>query len=1046
MHSPSQNTHGIFDDQIKLMLDASPLCTAVFNKNNKVIDCNRKTLEVFEFESVDEYIKYFPKLWPRHQPDGSLSWVKSAEYFKKAMNEGSCRFGIVRQKLNEELLPCEATFVRITHNGEYYIVAYLEDLREQKKMLRIYEQQAHLLDTVNTVAAILLANNDINTFESLIMKCFNLIGHCLDVDRVQIWRNEMINDMLHFVLRNEWLSEHGKTCVAIPMGLHFPYSMKKEWEDLFMHGQHINAPLCELSEEDQSFLGFYEMKSIVIIPMFLEGKFWGFFSIDDCRNERTFSKEEINILTSAGLMISIAINRNVQALNMREAEERTKLMIDAAPLCAIFWDKNMKLVDCNQEAVNMFGLSGKQEFLDNFNSLSPLYQPDEVLSTVKGGRLVREAFINGYSRFEWVHQKLDGEQIPADVICIRVKHMGEDTVTEYIRDLREQKAMMAEMRKAEIAEQSSKAKSDFLAKMSHEIRTPMNAIIGITEIQLQDASHSQQTKEAFERIYNSGELLLGIINDILDLSRIEVGKLVLVPAQYDIASLINDTIQLVIMRYESKPIEFKLNVDENLPMTVIGDEIRIKQILNNVLSNAYKYTMKGNVSFNVYCEASPEDETEKIIVFEVSDTGIGMTAEQVTELGTEYSRFNMETNRRTEGAGLGMNITRNLVQLMNGKILIESVPGTGTTITVRIPQKYSDSSVLGAEIAKNLMLLEHDKTSKIRNIQMTKEFMPYGRVLVVDDVETNLYVARGLMASYGLSIETAMSGFEAIEKIKGGFKYDIIFMDHMMPKMDGIEATQIIRDMDYKKPIIALTANALTGHAEMFLKSGFDDFISKPIDIRQLNLVLNRFIRDKYPTEVVEKGRKQKTDLFFNSDGKRQINSQLAEFFVRDAEKAIKVMEGIYINKFRRAEDINDFIINIHAMKSALANINETKLSASAAKLEQAARDQNIKSIISGLPSFLDLLYTILKKYQPKEESPGDEERDEDPVLKEKLLLIKKECEAYNKGTAKTILEDLKNQIWSKHVKDLLAEISVHLLHSEFEEAANAIDNYLKLS
>jgi len=629
------------------------------------------------------------------------------------------------------------------------------------------------------------------------------------------------------------------------------------------------------------------------------------------------------------------------------------------------------------------------------------------------------------------------------ILAVMLTVLGAIFATLLIRMLvRIYRAMLAGIRKTEIAEESNKAKSDFLARVSHEIRTPMNAILGITEIQLQDEKHRPITKEAFERIYNSGDLLLGIINDILDLSKIEAGKLTLSPAQYDIASLIHDIVQINMMRYETKSLEFVLDVNENLPLLLIGDELRIKQILSNLLSNAFKYTEQGTIKLTVYAE-------ENTLVFIVSDTGQGMTPEQLQKLGTEYTRFNTEANRETEGTGLGMNITRNLLQLMNGSMSVESTPGKGSTFTVRLPQEYADSGIIGREMADNLMRLNIDNSVKMRAFQINREYMPYGRILVVDDVETNLYVARGLLAPYGLSVETAMSGFEAIDKIKAGHTYDIIFMDHMMPRMDGIEAAKIIRGLGYSHPIVALTANALAGQAAIFMENGFDDFISKPIDTRQLNIVLNKLVRDKYPAEVVEAARKQKDRLYSGSEKKETVGPDLAEIFIRDAKKAMSYIEAIYLNKFRRDDDLSTFVINIHAMKSALANIGEPALSAEAAKLEQAGRENNINLILSEIPSFLEKLTSVTKKLEPKDNAgksandSGGNDTNDNQYLNEKLLAVKEACASFDKKAAKDALAEIRKKTWPKSVNEQLSTISVHLLHSEFDEAAQVIDGCL---
>jgi len=590
-------------------------------------------------------------------------------------------------------------------------------------------------------------------------------------------------------------------------------------------------------------------------------------------------------------------------------------------------------------------------------------------------------------------------------------------------------------------EAASKAKSEFLAKMSHEIRTPMNAILGIAEIQLQKDNLPFDIKEALGKISNSGYSLLDIINDILDLSKIEANKMKLNPSKYETANLINDAMQLNIIRVGSKPINVKLQVEKNVPSMLFGDELRIKQILNNLLSNAIKYTDEGEVELAVSVEPSSEKSNREVyLIFRVSDTGQGMTCEQINKIFNEaYTRFNLEANRKIEGTGLGMNITNNLVNMMGGKISVESEPGNGTIFTVRLPQGDVGAPPIGEELAENLQKFRFNNEGRTKKMQIIREIMPYGSVLIVDDMETNLYVAKGLMMPYGLKIDTVLSGFEAIEKIKSGITYDIVFMDHMMPEMDGIKTTKIMRNFGYDKPIIALTANAVAGQAEMFLQNGFDAFISKPIDIRELNSALNKFIRDKHPQEVLENVSEQKDEE--KTAQPESVGEALLSIFVRDAKKSEKILRAIYDRRDAyEKDDMALYIINVHAMKSALANIGENEISEFADELEQAAREQKFSVIAVKTPEFLDALQTVILSV------PKQKENDNEDVayLREKLLIIQSACEDYDKKSAKTALAQLNEKTWSRKTKETLDKIAEHILHSEFEKAAVVAKNSIE--
>jgi PAS domain S-box-containing protein len=629
---------------------------------------------------------------------------------------------------------------------------------------------------------------------------------------------------------------------------------------------------------------------------------------------------------------------------------------------------------------------------------------------------------------------------------------------------------LTEIRRTEIAEASNKAKSKFFSMLSHEIRTPINAILGITNIKMQNETLAPDIAEAFYMIHNSGNVLLNLINEVLDLSKIEAGKFQLVPVEYEAAVFINDTVQLNMTLVKNKPIEFKLRVDGNIPAALFGDPVRIRQILSNLLSNAFKYTAEGVVELAIYTEpgnAETGNENaapEVMFVLRVSDTGQGMTDEQVHALFDEYSRFNPQANREVEGTGLGMSITQHLIQLMNGKISVESEPGKGSVFTVKLPQGRPGSGVMGDELAENLQQFRWSSVSRMKKAKIVYEPMPYGNILFVDDVESNLFVAKGLTEPYQILVDTATSGFEVVEKIKQGNVYDIIFMDHMMPKMDGIETTKIIREMNYPHPVVALTANMITGQTEMFLANGFNDCLSKPIDISRLDILLNKLVRDKQPSEAIEAAKvaaaraaaanaeaanaaaaNVATDSKKSAVKMPQIltNPRLLKVFIRDVEKAALKLDELYGRKFNDGDDMQMYIITVHGMKSALASAGETELSAFAKKLEKAGGEKDTASILSETPSFIEGLRVLIRKITPEEEEEALEE--DRAYLFKKLAVIKMACEAYKKRPAKDALIELRQKKWKRPTHDLLNTISSYLLHGEFEKAAEvARDNIRK--
>ena len=587
----------------------------------------------------------------------------------------------------------------------------------------------------------------------------------------------------------------------------------------------------------------------------------------------------------------------------------------------------------------------------------------------------------------------------------------------------------------EQAHAASKSKSDFLATMSHEIRTPMNAIIGLAQIEIQKDELPEEYLESMEKIYFSGVGLLGIINDVLDLSKIETGKMELNPSKYDLPSLINDSVQLNAMRIGTKPIEFIIDVDENLPAKLYGDELRLKQILNNLLSNAIKYTSKGHVKLTV-THLPRERDTD--LRFIVEDTGRGISKNDQKKLFTRFSRFDAAKSVE-EGVGLGLNIVKSLLTLMDGVIEVESEYNKGSTFTVTVKQKLIRSKKIGPRVSEKLSSFTFLRKNQYKKQQILHELMPYGKVLIVDDVESNLYVAHGLLSAYQLKIDTSESGFDAIDKIKNGAVYDIIFMDHMMPQMDGLETTRELRKMGYDAPIVALTANAIVGNEKMFLSNGFDGFISKPIDMRVLNTILNKFIRDRYFKE----GTTNTPDDTGNSENLYSSkNKLLLKSFQRDAIKAVENLQNIERSLYLSVNtdiDLKPFITTAHAMKSALGNIGENDKSRFAYEMEVAGINNDKDFITENIENFIDMLESLLDDLSPNEQtSPEETYVDEDSTyLNEHLEIFISACNDYDDSKAFTVLDSLKQKKWKN---DTLVELDnlndILFLESDFETAA----------
>jgi signal transduction histidine kinase/HPt (histidine-containing phosphotransfer) domain-containing protein/ActR/RegA family two-component response regulator len=597
------------------------------------------------------------------------------------------------------------------------------------------------------------------------------------------------------------------------------------------------------------------------------------------------------------------------------------------------------------------------------------------------------------------------------------------------------------------SDEESFSKSFFLARMSHEMRTPLNAIIGFSEVEMRN-NLPKNTRESLENIYNAGSNLLGMINDILDISKIESGNFELTPMKYNVSSLINDTVQFNIMRIGSKPITFDLSLDKTIPSSFYGDELRIKQILNNLLSNAFKYTNEGKVSLRVGWERRRNGGVW--LIFTISDTGLGIKKENIDKLFSEYYRVESRENRNIEGTGLGLSITKNLVELMDGVLTAESEYGKGSTFTATVRQDVADwtpSDFSGKGYRSGELAVKPS----------TPFAAPGFRVLIVDDIVTNLSVASGLLSPFQMEITTCLSGREALSMAREN-EFDMIFIDHMMPEMDGIETARRIREISwryYKVPLIALTANAIAGVREMFLENGFDDYLSKPIEMAKLNEIMERWIPNEARAAVslASSGSSKDSGALRIKGvdiglGLKRIGGSMKDYidvleiYIRDAESILPVLEDV------PWENIEHFTIKVHALKSASANIGAVAISNEAALLEEAGKKRDLQTIWDKTDIFRERLVALISDIRgaislENSANKGAEETDS-MTSAENLLKLKEALGSRNIGAIDMALDELSLMHQGDNAKNILSLISNHVLLADFSEAEDIVDNLLK--
>jgi len=763
------------------------------------------------------------------------------------------------------------------------------------------------------------------------------------------------------------------------------------------------------------------------------------------------------------MLVSILLLKSRSASRQMEdlVKQRTSaLAFQTSKLHAIFdsipdymfcKDTGFRYTQCNDSYEKFMGLA-EDDIIGLGNKEGGWFSPEEVKIIQATDMIVLEED-RKLTVEEKIGSPLTGKKSIFETVKAPIRLDGAVVgIVSIIRDITKRKEMEEEL----IA--TSRAKSSFLANMSHELRTPLNVVIGLTDLIMEDHDMTAHIKDNLVKVSKAGSTLLSIVNDILDFSKIESGKLSLSPIEYYTASLLNDIVTLTVTRLGEKPITFLLNIDNDLPRKLLGDDLRVKQVLTNLLTNAAKYTHEGKIELSVSC--TREGNTVWMDAA-VTDTGIGIPKDDIGSLFLDYYQVIANSNRHIEGTGLGLPIAKSLVEMMDGEIMVESERGKGSTFSFRIRQGFVDDTTLGAEVSEKLRNFCYSEDKGVAHRKLVRIDLSYARVLVVDDMETNLDVASGILGNYKMQVDCLTNGPAAIERIKKGTPvYRAIFMDHMMPGMDGIETADRIRALgtEYAKniPIIALTANAIQGTDKMFYEHGFQSYITKPIDVMEMDAVLRKWVRDNSHKEMPVSEELSAADT--------KIEKIAIEIPGLDTEKALSLYVGsrkVYLPLLRSyvaktpgmldklryvsAATLPGYVISVHGLKGTSAAIGAEALQEAALELEIMSRAGDLQGVLAKNEKLIADTEVIVGNIKAWLEQ--NDVHDAKPRLKapdrEFLAQLRESCENYDIDEIEKIMSKLESADYEEGA-DLIKWIREKIDISKMGEVAKRLNEELE--
>ena len=692
------------------------------------------------------------------------------------------------------------------------------------------ERQDRLLCAVNIVAALLISAEQ-SEFLSTIHESLSLLGQAAEVDRVYIWEKFVKDNELYCRQIYKWSEDaEPQQGNAYTVSIKYDASIPT-WKDKFLAGDSINGIVKDLPQAERDQFGAQGTVSILVLPIIIQNEYLGFIGFDDCRDERVFSETEESILRSGGLLIASAMMRNEMTSLLRDTAARMEAVIQN--YAGVIWSVNKEGTITLFKGLYLKKIGVGPELIEG-KPMDAARRKNRHLDIIAS---VEKTFNEGSQ--DWITD-IDGAMFRCHTTPIFDKSGNVTGVVGSMDDITDSVKLQKELETAvQAAQSASLAKSNFLSNMSHEMRTPMNAIIGMTAIG-KSAADIPQKDYAFEKIEGASTHLLGVINDILDMSKIEASKFELSRTEFSFEKMLQKVVNVISFRIDEKQQQFNITIDNDIPRQLIGDDQRLSQVITNLLSNAVKFTPESG-SIRMSAALDSIDQSVCTIRINVSDTGIGISSQQQSRLFTSFTQAESSTSRKFGGTGLGLAISKHIVDMMGGEIWVESLPGKGSTFTFTFTIDYTEQTappLLPGAVADCINEAVGGKTPVDESAAGVESLKGYC-ALLAEDLEINREIVLELFKPTELEIDCACNGMDAVRLFKQcPDKYDVIFMDVQMPEMDGYEATRQIRALENKKakdiPIIAMTANVFKEDIDRCLECGMNDHVGKPLDFEEV--------------------------------------------------------------------------------------------------------------------------------------------------------------------------------------------------------------------